>query len=232
MTQAVANFIDGGVNRVILATDGDFNVGVTNSGELTRLIEEKARTGVFLSVLGFGTGNFNDAGLEALADRGNGNYAYIDGIREARKVLVQEVGGTLFTIAKDVKFQVEFNPVEVTAYRLIGYENRILRDQDFNDDTKDAGEIGAGHTVTALFEVVPDGVEINVPGVDPLRYQAPTRPSTEAGSGEMLRVKIRYKEPDGDQSPADRSTVYRQRPELGGRQVQTTDSLRLLLPSG
>ena len=197
---AVANFIDGGVNRVILATDGDFNVGVTNSGELTRLIEEKARTGVFLSVLGFGTGNFNDAGLEALADRGNGNYAYIDGIREARKVLVQEVSGTLFTIAKDVKFQVEFNPVEVTAYRLIGYENRVLRDQDFNDDTKDAGEIGAGHTVTALFEVVPAGVEINVPGVDPLRYQAPTRPSTEAGSGEMLRVKIRYKEPDGDQS--------------------------------
>ena len=195
---AVANFVEGGVNRVILATDGDFNVGVTNNGELTRLIEEKAKTDVFLSVLGFGTGNYNDAGLEALADRGNGNYAYIDNIREARKVLVQEMDGTLVTIAKDVKFQVEFNPAEVNAYRLIGYENRILEDQDFNDDAKDAGEIGAGHSVTALFEVIPNGVRTNVPGVDPLRYQTATRPSDRAEGGEMLTVKIRYKDPDGD----------------------------------
>ena len=197
---AVANFIEGGVNRVILATDGDFNVGVTNNGSLTRLIEEKAKTGVFLSVLGFGTGNYNDAGLEALADRGNGNYAYIDTRREARKVLVEEMAGTLITIAKDVKIQVEFNPLEVGAYRLIGYENRVLEDRDFNDDEKDAGEIGAGHTVTALFEVVPAGVRLDVPGVGPLRYQVPTETSAAAASGELMTVKIRYKDPDGDES--------------------------------
>jgi Ca-activated chloride channel family protein len=197
---AVANFIEGGVNRVILATDGDFNIGATNNTELTRLIEEKAETGVFLSVLGFGTGNLNDAGMEALADQGNGNYAYIDSIREARKVLVEEIGSTLVTIAKDVKFQVEFNPAEVGAYRLIGYENRLLENQDFNDDTRDAGEIGAGHTVTALFEIVPNGVELNVPGVDPLRYQTPLATTEQVGNGELLTVKVRYKEPDADVS--------------------------------
>jgi len=197
---AIDNFIDGGVNRVILATDGDFNVGISNTGELTRLIEEKAESGVFLSVLGFGSGNLNDAGMEALADNGNGNYAYIDSIREARKVLVDQVGGTLVTIAKDVKFQVEFNPLEVSAYRLIGYENRVLEDQDFNDDTADAGEIGAGHTVTALFEIVPIGVQIDIPGVDPLRYQAPLAPTETAGNGELLTVKVRYKEPESDSS--------------------------------
>ncbi len=197
---AVQNFVEGGTNRVILATDGDFNVGVTNNGALTRLIEEKAKTGVFLSVLGFGTGNYNDAGLESLADQGNGNYAYIDTIKEARKVLVQEMGSTLITIAKDVKIQIEFNPNEVNAYRLIGYENRVLEHQDFNDDTKDAGEIGSGHTVTALFEIVPAGVAINLPGVDPLKYQTPTSTSERAGTGELLTMKIRYKEPDGDVS--------------------------------
>jgi Ca-activated chloride channel homolog len=197
---AVRNFIDGGVNRVILATDGDFNIGVTNSGDLTRLIEERAKTGVFLSVLGFGTGNLSDARLEALADRGNGNYSYIDSIREARKVLVEEIGSTLVTIAKDVKIQVEFNPAEVTAYRLIGYENRALENQDFNDDTVDAGEIGSGHTVTALFEIVPVGVPIDLPGVDPLRYQSAAVPSDQARSGELLTVAVRYKEPDGDES--------------------------------
>ena len=197
---AVANFIEGGVNRVILATDGDFNIGVTNNGALTRLIEEKAETGVFLSVLGFGTGNLNDAGLESLADHGNGNYAYIDTIREARKVLVEEMGSTLVTIAKDVKFQIEFNPAEVNAYRLIGYENRVLENQDFNDDTKDAGEIGAGHAVTALFEVVPNGVDLDVPGVDPLRYQTTLQATDQAGGGELLTVKVRYKEPDEDVS--------------------------------
>ena len=194
------NFIEGGVNRVILATDGDLNVGVTNTGDLTRLIEEKAGTGVFLSVLGFGTGNYNDAGLEALADRGNGNYAYIDSIREARKVLVEEMESTLVTIAKDVKIQVEFNPAEVAAYRLLGYENRALENQDFNDDTVDAGEIGAGHTVTALFEIVPVGVAIDLPGVDPLRYQAALAPTDRASSGELLTVAVRYKEPDGEDS--------------------------------
>ena len=198
---AVTNFIEGGINRVILATDGDFNVGVTNNGSLTRLIEEKARTGVFLSVLGFGMGNYNDAGLEALADKGNGNYAYIDTIKEARKVLVHEMGSTLVTIAKDVKIQVEFNPSEVNAYRLIGYENRLLEHQDFNDDTKDAGEIGSGHTVTALFEVVPTGVAMALPGIDPLKYQTPpVRPDTRTESGELLTMKVRYKEPDGDES--------------------------------
>ena len=152
---AVSNFIAGGVNRVILATDGDFNVGTTNQGDLTRLIEDNAKSGVFLTVLGFGMGNYKDATLEKLADMGNGNYAYIDTINEARKVLVDEINSTLVTIAKDVKIQIEFNPLQVSAYRLIGYENRLLRKEDFNDDTKDAGEIGAGHTVTALYEIVP-----------------------------------------------------------------------------
>ena len=197
---AIANFIKGGTNRVILATDGDFNVGVTNQGELTRLIEEKAKSGVFLSVLGFGMGNYKDSTLEKLADKGNGNYAYVDSLQEARKVLVEEMGGTLITIAKDVKIQVEFNPALVGAYRLIGYENRILRAEDFNDDTKDAGEIGAGHTVTALYEVVPAGKEGSLPGVDALKYQKPVEAARESKSGELLTLKLRYKDPDGTTS--------------------------------
>ena len=197
---AIANFIKGGTNRVILATDGDFNVGVTNQGELTRLIEEKAKSGVFLSVLGFGMGNYKDSTLEKLADKGNGNYAYVDSLQEARKVLVEEMGGTLITIAKDVKIQVEFNPALVGAYRLIGYENRILRAEDFNDDTKDAGEIGAGHTVTALYEVVPAGKEDALPSVDALKYQKPVEAARESKSGELLTLKLRYKEPDGTTS--------------------------------
>lgn len=194
---AIANFIRGGTNRVILATDGDFNVGVTNQGELTRLIEERAKSGVFLSVLGFGMGNYKDSTLEKLADKGNGNYAYVDSLQEARKVLVEEMGGTLITIGKDVKIQVEFNPALVGAYRLIGYENRILRAEDFNDDTKDAGEIGAGHTVTALYEVVPTGKEGALPGIDALKYQKPVEVTREPKSGELLTLKLRYKEPDG-----------------------------------
>jgi len=197
---AIANFIKGGTNRVILATDGDFNVGVTNQGELTRLIEEKAKSGVFLSVLGFGMGNYKDSTLEKLADKGNGNYAYVDSLQEARKVLVEEMGGTLITIAKDVKIQVEFNPALVGAYRLIGYENRILRAEDFNDDTKDAGEIGAGHTVTALYEVVPAGKEGALPGIDALKYQKPIEAARESKSGELLTLKLRYKEPDAETS--------------------------------
>jgi len=195
------HFARGGINRVILATDGDFNVGVTNQGDLTRLIEEKRATGIFLSVLGVGTGNIKDSTMEKLADRGNGNYAYLDSLHEARKVLVKEAGATLVTVAKDVKIQVEFNPQNVAAYRLIGYENRVLRNQDFNDDKKDAGDIGAGHTVTALYEIVPAGVEIETSSVDPLKYQRPTQTATSAaGRDELMTVKLRYKAPDGDES--------------------------------
>jgi Ca-activated chloride channel family protein len=197
---AKESFLAGGVNRVILATDGDFNVGVTSEGDLVRLIEEKRKTGVFLSVLGFGEGNLKDSTMEKLADSGNGNYSYIDTLAEARKVLVSEAGATLFTIAKDVKVQVEFNPRQVSAYRLLGYENRMLRAEDFSDDRKDAGEIGAGHSVTALYEIVPAGVPMPLPAVDPLKYQDAHRPSASAGSGELLTVKLRYKDPDGDQS--------------------------------
>ncbi|MBI4025981.1 MAG: VWA domain-containing protein [Verrucomicrobia bacterium] len=197
---ALANFIKGGVNRVILATDGDFNVGVTNQGDLTRLIEQKAKTGVFLSVLGFGMGNLKDSMLEKLADKGNGNYAYIDTFNEARKVLVEQMTGTLITIAKDVKIQVEFNPAQVAAFRLIGYENRILRHEDFNNDKKDAGEIGAGHTVTALYEIVPVEGRIRLPGVDPFKYQKPVRAANLTDSRELLTVKLRFKKPDGNKS--------------------------------
>jgi Ca-activated chloride channel family protein len=197
---AAENFLRGGINRVILATDGDFNVGTTSEGELARLIEEKRRTGVFLSVLGFGTGNVKDATMEMLADKGNGNYAYIDDVQEARKVLGEQLGGTIATIAKDVKIQVEFNPRQVAAYRLIGYENRLLRDQDFNDDAKDAGEIGAGHTVTALYEVVPYGQKFENPGVDALKYQRPAEVSANANSKELLTIKVRYKDPDASDS--------------------------------
>ncbi|HEY8993380.1 MAG TPA: VWA domain-containing protein [Lacunisphaera sp.] len=202
---AKSNFISGGVNRVILATDGDFNVGATSEGELVRLIEEKAKSGVFLSVLGFGMGNLKDGTLEQLADKGNGNYAYIDSLAEAKKSLVEQAGGTLVTIAKDVKIQVEFNPAQVTAYRLIGYENRLLAKEDFNNDKVDAGEIGAGHTVTALYEVVPAGAELpgETPAVDELKYRKVGTPNAKGqtpSSNEMLTVKIRYKEPAGDAS--------------------------------
>lgn len=196
---AVRHFIQGGVNRVILCTDGDFNVGVTSTGELTRLITEKAKSGVYLSVLGFGMGNYKDSTLEKLADLGNGNYGYIDNLTEARKLFVEQLSGTLITIAKDVKIQVEFNPAKASAYRLIGYENRLLRKEDFNDDTKDAGEIGSGHTVTALYEVVPANTSIPLPKVDALKYQsAPSEPI--AASAELLTLKLRYKQPEGDTS--------------------------------
>lgn len=196
---AAKHFEKGGVNRVILATDGDFNVGATNRTELLELIEGKRKSGVFLSVLGFGTGNMQDSTMEMLADKGNGNYAYIDSKAEARKVLVEEAGGTLVTIAKDVKLQVEFNPAEVESYRLIGYENRKLAHADFNDDTKDAGEIGAGHSVTALYEVKPKGSG-SKSTTDKLKYQDDGKLTEAAKSGEMLTVKIRYKKPDGNKS--------------------------------
>lgn len=188
-------FIKNGNNRVILATDGDFNVGVSSEGELTRLIEKERKKGIFLSVLGFGTGNIKDNKMEALADNGNGNYAYIDTILEARKVLVEEMGGTLLTIAKDVKLQVEFNPQKIKGYRLVGYENRMLNNEDFDDDTKDAGEMGAGHRVTALYEIIPAGSPAEV-GSSDLKYQQPQ----VVESDEWMNIQIRYKEPDQDQS--------------------------------
>lgn len=194
---AKENFDRKANNRVILATDGDFNVGVSSDGELQRLIESRRNDGIFLTVLGFGTGNIKDSKMELLADKGNGNYAYIDSLAEARKTLVREMGATLFTIAKDVKIQVEFNPATVGAYRLIGYENRVLQNQDFNDDKKDAGELGAGHSVTALYEIVPPGEPVPGATVDPLKYQSV---KTAANAGELATVKLRYKDPDGDTS--------------------------------
>jgi Ca-activated chloride channel family protein len=197
---AKENFIEGGNNRVILATDGDFNIGPSSDSELVRLIEEKREEGIFLTVLGFGMGNYKDSKMEKLADKGNGNYAYIDNILEAKKVLVNEFGGTLFTIAKDVKIQVEFNPAEVKGYRLIGYENRILNKEDFNDDKKDAGELGSGHTVTALYEIIPPESDYEFPSVDDLKYQNTNKPDFSNNSGELLTVKFRYKKPDEDKS--------------------------------
>ncbi len=194
------HYIDGGNNRIILATDGDFNVGPSSDGEMVRLIEKERESGVFLTVLGFGTGNLKDSKMEQIADHGNGNFHYVDGLLEARKVLVEEMGGTLLTLAKDVKLQIEFNPARVEGYRLIGYENRLLADEDFNDDTKDAGELGAGHTVTALYEVVP--ADAGVPRVvDELRYQPRANdPPPSEFEDEMLYVKVRYKDPDGEKS--------------------------------
>lgn len=198
---AKKNFIEGGNNRIILCTDGDFNVGVSSKEGLERLIENKRKTGVFLTVLGYGMGNYKDNKIQVLAEKGNGNHAYIDNLQEANKVLVNEFGAMLHTIAKDVKLQVEFNPSQVQAYRLIGYESRLLNDEDFNNDAKDAGEIGAGHTVTAFYEVIPAGVKSDYVGkVDDLKYQKTSEPRQVTGSGELLTVKLRYKAPDGDVS--------------------------------
>jgi len=197
--QAQANFRPDGINRVILATDGDFNVGTTNQSDLVDLITEKAKSGVFLSVLGFGTGNLKDSTMEKLANKGNGNYAYIDSLREGRKVLVEQIGGTLVTIAKDVKIQVEFNPALVGSYRLVGYENRALKKEDFSDDKKDAGELGAGHTVTALYEVVMNGAISPTVATEPLKYSNHMQTAV-LPSGELLTVKLRYKQPAGEVS--------------------------------
>ena len=199
--EAEDNFVEGGNNRIILATDGDFNVGESSNGGMERLVEGKREKGVFITVLGFGMGNVKDDKMEIIADKGNGNYSYIDNLQEARKVLVREFGGTLFTIAKDVKFQIEFNPQKVSSYRLIGYENRLLNDEDFNDDRKDAGEMGAGHNVTALYELVPAGSNETIPSVDPLKYQNHGTVSyPDNQSGEYLTIKLRYKKPDGNTS--------------------------------
>ncbi|WP_242985319.1 vWA domain-containing protein [Vallitalea okinawensis] len=200
-------FIEGGNNRVILATDGDFNVGISSEEGLEKLIEEKREEDIFLSVLGFGTGNIKDNKMEVLADKGNGNYAYIDSIEEAEKVLVSEMAGTLFTIAKDVKLQLEFNPAKVGAYRLVGYDNRRLNNEDFADDTKDAGDIGMGHTVTAFYEIIPVD---QLPEATSLRYQDNNElqeASIEANKDEWLYLKLRYKEPDSDTSQLEEYVV-------------------------
>jgi len=219
--EAEKNFIKGGNNRIILATDGDFNVGESGNGGMERLVEEKRQLGVFITVLGFGMGNYKDDKMEIIADKGNGNYSYIDNLKEARKVLVREFGGTLFTIAKDVKFQVEFNPLKVKSYRLIGYENRLLNEEDFNDDTKDAGEMGAGHNVTALYELVPAGSDEKMISVDPLRYQV-NRPIENEIAGEYLTIKLRYKMPDGNTS------LLLEKPVRGfvGEFVNASDNLK------
>ncbi len=202
---ATENFSEGGNNRVILATDGDFNVGKSSDRSMENLIEEKRKSGVFLTCLGFGMGNYKDSKLETLADKGNGNHAYIDTMQEAQKVLGTEFFGTLYTIAKDVKIQVEFNPAKVQAYRLIGYENRLLNDEDFKDDTKDAGELGSGHTVTALYEIIPVGVKSKyLKDVANLKY---TKQTNQNFSDEMLTVKFRYKDPAGDVSKLITKTV-------------------------
>lgn len=197
---AKKKFRENGNNRVVLATDGDFNVGESSNGGMERLIEEKRKEGIFLTVLGFGIGNYKDSKMETLADKGNGNYFYIDSILEAQKALVNEFGGTLFTIAKDVKLQIEFNPANVKAYRLIGYENRLLRSEDFNDDKKDAGELGSGHTVTALYEIIPTGVYSEFTKVDELKYQKSKISESASHDKEVMKVKFRYKKPDGEVS--------------------------------
>jgi Ca-activated chloride channel homolog len=208
---ATENFVPGGINRVILATDGDFNVGITNQGDLIRLIQQQAQSGVFLTVLGFGIGNYKDSTLEKLADKGNGNYAYIDTFAEARRVFVDQLTGNLMTVAKDVKLQIEFNPAEVEAYRLIGYENRLLADADFNDDKKDGGDMGAAHNVTAFYEVVLKGTPFDGGDAGSLKYQKRTQ-LERAPKGELLTVSLRYKQPHGSKStllevPARNSTA-------------------------
>ncbi|GAT62431.1 vWA domain-containing protein [Paludibacter jiangxiensis] len=198
---AEKNFIKGGNNRIILCTDGDFNVGVSSTDDLESLIAEKRKTGVYLTVLGYGMGNYKDAKLQTLAEKGNGNHSYIDNLQEANKVLVSEFGSTMYAVAKDVKLQVEFNPKYVNAYRLIGYESRLLNKEDFNDDKKDAGELGAGHTVTAFYEIIPVGVKNNYGSVDDLKYQKTNvSAATSNNSNELMTVKLRYKPIDSDTS--------------------------------
>ncbi|HEV8082063.1 MAG TPA: von Willebrand factor type A domain-containing protein [Chitinophagaceae bacterium] len=198
---AKLNFMEEGNNRIILCTDGDFNVGASSDDDMVRLIEKERNQGIYLTVLGYGMGNYKDSKMQQLADKGNGNHAYIDGINEAKKVLVNEFGGTLFTIAKDVKLQIEFNPEKVAGYRLIGYENRMLNKEDFNDDKKDAGELGSGHTVTALYEIIPAGVSSEfLKNVDQLKYQTNKNKSNTSFNDEILTVKFRYKTPAKDNS--------------------------------
>lgn len=199
--EASENFIEKGNNRIILATDGDFNVGASSDADMEALITKERESGIFLSCLGFGMGNYKDSKLQILADKGNGNHAYIDNMQEANKTLVSEFGGTLFTIAKDVKIQIEFNPSKVQAYRLVGYENRMLKDEDFKDDKKDAGELGSGHTVTVLYEIIPSGVQSEfLKNIPDLKYQKTNINEASSALNEVATIKMRYKKPDGDKS--------------------------------
>lgn len=220
---AKEHFIKGGNNRVILASDGDFNVGVSSDGELVRIVEEERKSGVYLTVLGYGMGNYKDNKLQKLADSGNGNHAYIDNLDEARRVLVSEFGGTMYTIAKDVKLQLEFNPAVVQGYRLIGYENRVLNNADFDDDQKDAGELGAGHTVTALYEIIPVGIESKFLAADKdLKYQQRDLTPTANRSNELLTVKFRYKAPEADNSQLMEEVIMDKKSSLD----KTSDNFR------
>ena len=217
------NFIKDGNNRIILATDGDFNVGASSDDELVTIIEKERKSGVYLSVLGYGMGNYKDNKMQQLADKGNGNHSYIDNINEARKVLVSEFGSTLFTIAKDVKIQIEFNPAKVQAYRLVGYENRMLAAEDFNDDNKDAGELGSGHTVTALYEIIPVGVKDDfTKSVDLLKYQANDKKVVSSNTNEIMTIKLRYKKPGEDLSKLITHSVTDNHTEM----VSTSDNFR------
>lgn len=228
--EAKKNFRKDGNNRVVLATDGDFNVGIRSVAELVRFIEQKRDDGIFLTVLGFGMGNYQDAMMKKIADAGNGHYAYIDGLLEAKKVLMTEFAGTLFTVAKDVKIQIEFNPAHVASYRLLGYESRLLKAKDFNDDKKDAGEMGAGHSVTALYEIVPPGASSDVPKTDALKYQK----SVAVDSAEVLTVKLRYKDPKGDKStlmeqPLTAEALVKAEPSTDFRFASSVAEVALLL---
>lgn len=213
-------FMPSGNNRIILASDGDFNVGITSRGELQKLIEEKRQSGIYLTVLGFGRGNYHDDAMELLADKGNGNYGYIDTLLEAKKIMVRQMSGTMYALAKDVKIQVEFNPQTVGAYRLIGYENRLLENEEFRDDTKDAGEIGVGHQVTALYEIIGAGHD-DIPAVDQLKYQKPQTP-LKADIDELLTIKLRYKPPHSEISVLFQTSVKDHSPAL----VETSDDFR------
>ena len=230
---AKQNFISGGNNRVILCTDGDFNVGQSSDGELVHLIEDRRRDGAFLTILGYGMGNYKDAKMEKLAGAGNGNYGYIDDLLEARKLLVTEMGGTLLTVAKDVKLQVEFNPARVYAYRLLGYEDRLLRDEDFANDARDAGDVGAGHTVTALYEIVPVGApqDVKLPPSPELRYQRDGDRGASGRGDELLHVAMRYKTPDGERSQLVRHAVSaaRARPSESMRFASAVAGFGMLL---
>lgn len=221
---AKKNFVKEGNNRVILCTDGDFNVGESSDDAMERLIEEERKNGVYLTVLGYGMGNYKDSKMQKLADKGNGNHAYIDGISEAKKVLVNEFGGTMFTIAKDVKLQVEFNPAMVQGYRLIGYENRMLASEDFNDDKKDAGEMGSGHSVTALYEIIPVGIKTDfLKNVDTLKYQDNENLFSKASqTDELMTIKFRYKKPSEDKSRLLEVAVKDQQLTING----TSDNFR------
>jgi Ca-activated chloride channel homolog len=217
------NRIEKGNNRIILATDGDFNVGVSSDSEMEKIVSAEREKGTFITVLGFGMGNYKDNKLEIISDKGNGNYSYIDNLQEARKLFIKEFGGTLFTIAKDVKLQIEFNPLKVKAYRLIGYENRLLNAEDFKNDKKDAGEMGSGHQVTALYEIIPAGSDESVPEIDPLKYQKKEQVSSQANSNEVATLKFRYKKSDESSSIADSIAIY----ESKNRQNVTSSNFKL-----